>query len=72
MELIDLVVAGTTIASNGTTSNSNINIYETHNSPFDASMDIVDDSEIDTPTSTTSNTDPFAQSHPEGFNGSYE
>ena len=31
-------------------------------------MDIVDDSEIDTPTSTTSNTDPFAQSHPEGFN----
>ena len=47
-------------------------IYETHNSPFDASMDIVDDSEIDTPTSTTSNTDPFAQSHPEGFNGSYE
>ena len=62
----------TQITSNDTTSNSNINIYETHNSPFDASMDIEDDSEIDTPTSTTSNTDPFAQSHPEGFNGSYE
>tara|TARA_B100000963_G_scaffold319884_1_gene302077 strand:- start:2718 stop:4619 length:1902 start_codon:yes stop_codon:yes gene_type:complete len=58
----------TQITSNDTTSNSNINIYETHNSPFDASMDIIDDSEIDTPTSTTSNTDPFAQSHPEGFN----
>ena len=64
--------SSTQITSNDTTSNSNINIYETHNSPFDASMDIVDDSEIDTPTSTTSNTDPFAQSHPEGFNGSYE
>ena len=58
----------TQITSNDTTSNSNINIYETHNSPFDASMDIEDDSEIDTPTSTTSNTDPFAQSHPQGFN----
>ena len=57
---------------NSTTSNSNINIYETHNSPFDASMDVLDDSEVDTPTSENSNTDPFAQSHPEGFDGSYE
>ena len=53
---------------NSTTSNSNINIYETHNSPFDASMDIVDDSEVDTPTSDVSNVDPFAQSYPSGFN----
>ena len=60
------------ITSNNTTSNSNINIYETQNSPYDASMDIVDDSEVDTPTSENSNTDPFAQSHPEGFDGSYE
>ncbi len=58
----------TQITSNSTTSNSNINIYETSNLLYDASMDIVDDSEIDTPTSENSNTDPFAQSYPDGFN----
>ena len=31
-------------------------------------MDIVDDSEVDTPTSDVSNVDPFAQSYPSGFN----
>lgn len=54
--------------TNSTISNSNINIYETDNSPFDASMDIVDDSEIDTPTSNTDVENPFERSHPNGFN----
>ena len=58
--------------TNSTISNSNINIYETNNSPFDASMDVLDDSEVDTPTSNTDIENPFERSHPEGFNGSYE
>lgn len=54
--------------TNSTISNSNINIFETDNSPFDASMDIVDDSEIDTPTSNPDIENPFERSHPNGFN----
>ena len=57
-----------TNSTNSTISNSNINIYETNNSPFDASMDISDDSEIDTPTSTADIENPFERSHPDGFN----
>ena len=58
--------------TNSTISNSNINIYETNNSPYDASMDVLDDSEVDTPTSNTDIENPFERSHPEGFDGSYE
>ena len=54
----------TTDNTNSNISNSNINIFETDNSPFDASMDIVDDSEIDTPTSNADIENPFERSHP--------
>ena len=57
------------IANNNTISDSNFNITETSNSTYDATLNVLSDSEIDTPTShNTEITNPFIPTHPDGFN----
>lgn len=57
------------IANNNTISDSNFNITETNNSPYDATLNVLSDSEIDTPTGVnTEISNPFNSTHPEGFN----
>ena len=57
------------IANNNTISDSNFNITEIGNSTYDATLNVLSDSEIDTPTSqNTEFSNPFNSTHPEGFN----